>query len=308
MRYAFGLCKRILTNLHFLMFLNGFLLASMLYFLTQTTYEKGLFSSIKTYVEASIDADDTPDSVLVKSMNVCNNLMNNRATTFTSGIASMGPRAGIFHSTGVDLMTTSGACGSYSAVLARILKTFNYPVRIAQMEAGGSPAAHMIVEAYSNGRWVVLDPTFNVVFVTPDHRLATFEDINRNWNFYSKQTPADYNPIYRYENVRYANWTKIPVLLPALKKCLSAIIGKDRTDHFCIRTHFLDVFVVYYYLLLLLEITVFLITLRIYIKSSIFPSRDIPVTFRNLIRYLVPRLPQKAASWVHRLGDRSAAI
>src|SRR5579872_6479429 len=98
MRYVFGLCKRIITNLHFLMFLNGFLLASMLYFLTQTTYEKGLFSSIKSYVEAGIDADDTPDSVLVKSMNVCNNIMNSRATAFTNGLGSMGLRAGIFHS------------------------------------------------------------------------------------------------------------------------------------------------------------------------------------------------------------------
>jgi hypothetical protein len=302
MRYAFSLCKRIVTNLHFLMFLNGFLLASMLYFLTQTTYEKGLFSSIKTYVETGIDADDTPDSVLVKSMNVCNNLLNNRASTFNNAMVNMGLRAGIFHSTAVDLMTTNGACGSYSAVLARVLSDFHYPVRIAQMEAGGSPAAHMIVEAYSNSRWVVLDPTFNVAFVTPDHRLATFDEISRNWNYYSKQTPANYNPIYRYENVRYANWTKVPVIMPAIRKLLSLAIGEQRTMHFCIRTHFLDIFAEYYYMLLILESVVFLITLRVYIKSSIFPSRDIPVTLKNLIRYLWPRLPGKAGAWVHRLG------
>ena len=301
MRYAFGLCKRIITNLHFLMFLNGFLLASMLYFLTQTTYEKGLFSSIKSYVDAGIDKNDSSDSVLVKSMNVINWLLNDRAPAFQK-LDHTGPENTIFHSTGVDLMTTSGACGSYSSVLARVLELYHYPVRIAQMEANGSPAAHMIVEAYSNGRWVVLDPTFNIAFVTPDHRLATFDEIHQNWNYYSKQTPTGYNPIYRYENVRYANWTKVPVVMPAIRKFLSLTIGEQNTAHFCIRTHFLDIFSVYYYLLLVMEAGVFLATLRVYIKSSIFPSRDIPVTLRNLIRYTWPRLPGKAAAWVHRLG------
>ena len=60
------------------MFLNGFLLASMFYFKMQASYEDGLFSSIENSIDATVNADDTQDSVVLKAMNVCNYLMKNR--------------------------------------------------------------------------------------------------------------------------------------------------------------------------------------------------------------------------------------
>lgn len=51
--------KNLVRNLYFLMFLNGFLLASLFYFKMESTYENGLFASIKGSIDNRLDSDDT---------------------------------------------------------------------------------------------------------------------------------------------------------------------------------------------------------------------------------------------------------
>lgn len=95
-----------------------------------------------------------------------------------------------------------------------------------------------------------------------DLRLASYADVQHNWAFYSKQVPPDYKPRYRYEGVRYTNWSKILVLSPLAKLLLNACLGVSRADQICIRTHFLKVYNSWSYLLLLLYTPVGLITLK----------------------------------------------
>jgi len=280
------------------MFLNGFLIASLFYFKMQAAYEDGLFTSIKTSVDSRIDADDTRDSVVVKTMQVCNYLMSNRLTTFANG-ASLGATADFFHPTSVDLMTTRGACGSYSQVLARMLASYHYPIRIAQMRAGGIWAAHNLVEVNTGNRWVVLDPTYNVCFVTPDHRLASFADVHANWPWYSRQIPRGYDPQYRYEDVRYSNWNKIPLVLPAVKRILNLTMGREKADKISMRTWFLQIYTLYCYLTLLVVISISLFTLRKLIQIKVFPDPNIPFTRHNLIKYIGLQIVGKRTGIMH---------
>jgi len=286
-KISFRFLKKLFRNLYFLMFLNGFLLASLFYFKMEATYENGLFASIKGSIDNSLDSDDTQDSILIKAMATCHDLMSNRAPIF-EGTRLLGPRSDFFHGTSVDLMTTQGACGSYSQVMAMILKTYNYPVRIAQMKAGGVWAAHNIVEVKTHHGWVVLDPTFNAHWVRPDGQLASFDDIHKDWNYYSRQVPAGYDTQYSFDDVRYSNWTKIPVIMPAMKGVLDLILGKAKADSISMRTWFLQIWTVYFYVFLFLYIPVFLFTIRRLIRTKIFPNPDIPLTFRNLIKYIRP--------------------
>lgn len=268
------------------MFLNGFLIASLLYFRMQDTYENGLFSSIKTNIDSSLDKDDNTDSLVVKAMHETHLLMKNRAPVFSpTGSASLGVQADFLHPTSVDLMTSRGACGSYSQVLARILVDYNLPVRIAQMKANGMFAAHNIVEVNPNNHWVVLDPTFDAAFIKPDGSLASFADVHNDWSFYAKQVPPGYDGSYRYEDVRYSNWTKIPLVLPALKGLLNLTIGREKADHISIRTWFLRIYFVYFYIALLIWLLLVLHTLRRLVRLKIFPDPQTPFTLRNLLKY-----------------------
>lgn len=263
MKLSLTLIRSLFRNLYFLMFLNGFLIAILLCFRIQASYENGLFASIKSSINERIDSDDTSDSIAVKSMNVCYYLMKPRASTFNENTsAAMGLQAGIFRSSAVDLMTASGACGSYSQVLARIIDAYHYPVRIAQMKAYGYFGAHNVVEVYTGKHWVLLDPTFNLSFIRPDGVIASFADVHGNWPWFSRQVPDDYDLKYKYEDVRYTNWTKIPVVMPAMKKALSLVLGADRVNSFSLRTHFMNTYMVCFNVVLIIEIGLLLATLK----------------------------------------------
>ena len=286
-----------MRNLHFLMFLNGFLLAAMFFFLMESTYENGLFTSIKTNVEGRLDNNDNADSLFVKAMDDSYHLMHNRLSTFAGGEKVLGPEGGLFHSTAVDLMTTNGACGSYSQVLARIIRTFNYPVRIGQMKANGIYGAHNVVEANDGKHWILLDPTYNLYFVRPDARLASFDDVHRDWAYYSHQVPAGYNLQYHYEDVRYTNWSKVPLLFPAIKKVLTWTIGAERTNGMSIRTICMNTFSIYFYIFLILETILFLVTFKRYVKFVVMPRRnEYPVAARTFAKILP--VPEKDKSWL----------
>ena len=75
--------RQICGNLLFLMFLNGFFLASIFYLKMDSSYENGLFTSIKADIDAQINGNDTPDSIVIKAMHVCYHLMSNKGSIFT---------------------------------------------------------------------------------------------------------------------------------------------------------------------------------------------------------------------------------
>jgi hypothetical protein len=276
--------RRISKNLFFLAFLNGFLLASLFYFKMQSSYEDSLFASIKTSIDHRIDRDDNRDSIVLKAMDVCHSLMSNRASTFEGGNLSDN-RTEFFRSVSVDLMTTSGACGSYALVLSRVLEDYNFPVRIAQMYANGVYGGHNIVEVNTGSYWVVLDPTFNFAFTRPDFRLASFADVEHNWGYYSRQVPPGYNSSYRYEAVRYTNWTKIPLIMPSIKYLISLYLGPEKTNTLSIRIWFLRVWTIYSWIALLLLIPVILSIFKSLVRTRVFPNQDTPFTINNLFKY-----------------------
>ncbi|MFI5151813.1 MAG: hypothetical protein ACHQET_00680 [Chitinophagales bacterium] len=284
--------KRIFGNLYFLTFLNGFLLATLFYFKMEGYYEQQLFSAIQSDVDSKIGKNSSKDSLIVKAMHECNALLNSRASVF--GDQSLGGfKADVLKPTSIDLMTARGACGSYAIVLARLLQNYGYTVRIAQMKAKGVYALHNVVEAKTESKWIVLDPLFDVYFKKPDGTsLASFVDVSKNWAYYSQQLPSNYDLSYRYEDVRYTNWNKVPLIFPAFKKLLGIFIGKE-ADTFSMRVHFLKMYDWYFYGTLIIYIPILLLTLKKLIKTKIFPQPNIPLTFSNLVRYLRMRFENK---------------
>jgi hypothetical protein len=285
--------RRVFGNLYFLTFLNGFLLASLIYFKMEANYEKELFRAIHVNISSKIKSSDTQDSVVVKVMHACHDLLINRGSVF-EGQDFEGFKSDLLEPTSIDLMTARGACGSFSIVLARVLQGYNFQVRIAQMKSKGVFAAHNIVEAKTQHGWVVLDPLFDVYFINPSRKLASFEDVKNNWSFYKTQLPADYDPSYSYEDVRYSNWTKIPVILPAIKKMLDLTIGKTEADGISVRTYFLRKYNICFYVILVIFIITLSFTVVRLIKAKVFPQKNIPVTFSNVYKYLRQRVFQKS--------------
>ena len=74
--------RRFLGNLYFLTFLNGFLLASLFYFKMEANYENELFQAIRSDINSKIRPAESEDSLIVKVMHVCHNLLINRGSVF----------------------------------------------------------------------------------------------------------------------------------------------------------------------------------------------------------------------------------
>ena len=284
--------RRVFGNLYFLTFLNGFLLASLFYFKMEASYETELFHAIHSDINSKIKSADSQDSVVAKVMHVCHDLMDNRGIVF-KGMEFRGFKSEMIEPASFDLMTASGACGSYSMVLARVLQGYKFDVRIAQMKSKGIFAAHNIVEVKTEHGWVVLDPLFDFYFVSPSSKLAGFEEVRNNWAYYKPQVPRGYDLNYRYEDVRYSNWTKIPVLLPSIKKILDLTLGKKEADTISLRTYFLRKYNLCFNIFAVIFIVVFSFTIRKLIKAKVFPTQNIPVTFSNVNKYLRQRFFEK---------------
>jgi hypothetical protein len=284
--------RRIFGNLYFLTFLNGFLLASLFYFKMEASYEKELFQAIHTDINTKLKQSDSEDTLVAKVMHACHNLMVNRGSVF-AGKQFDGIKTDLIDPTSFDLMTANGACGSFSMVLARILQGYKFQVRIAQMKSYGVYAAHNIVEAKTLHGWVVLDPLFDLYFINEYKQLASFQDLRNNWAYFRSQVPTDYDMNLRFEDVRYSNWAKIPIILPAAKKILDFTLGKQKADTISLRTYFLRKYDLCFNVFLILFILVFSYTLVRFIKAKVFPERNIPVTFSNLYKYLHLRFFEK---------------
>lgn len=149
---------------------------------------------------------------------------------------------------------TAGGCGSFSLVLAKTLEAAGFEYRLAQMVCNGTDAAcHILVEAKVNEKWVVLDPLFNQTFTTPEGELASFDEVGSDWDTYKLQVPQwrrtappaseQHYPtdFYDYGGVRYTNWQKVPVLMPAVYSALKGLLGEQQASHISLRTYVLDI-------------------------------------------------------------------
>ena len=96
--------RRVLGNLYFLTFLNGFLLATLFYFKMEANYEKDLFQAIRSNINSKLNSGDSEDSVVVKVMHSCHNLLVNRGNVF-EGKQFQGFESDLLDPTSMDLMT-----------------------------------------------------------------------------------------------------------------------------------------------------------------------------------------------------------
>lgn len=244
--------------------MHGALLAVLFWSGVEMNSERRMIDSLKIKILHATTAPGNVDSVFIAAMRLTYNLLEPRVSAnFSRNFLPDLPESFC------DRLTTAPvSCSSYAQVLARILQGFGYPVRIGQMKANGHFGAHIITEAYDGKRWVILDACYGLVFRNAREELAGFEEIQRNWDGFKRQVPANYNFAYRYEDIRYTNWGKIPVMMPATKWVLDKIYGKKEADLICLRTKILSIYKVYLILIMVLESGLILMHIHISYKKN----------------------------------------
>jgi hypothetical protein len=227
-------------------FVSGFSIAFFIQCYRSDQTEARCFQRIANCILHK-QASYNEDSVIVDALHTTYYLLANRSLTFDRNAVLDGD--GYDGSLTADLLTAEGACGSYADVLSQLLQTLGFQTRIAQMKVRDRFGGHILVEAYSKNGWVVLDASFDLYFVRKTGGLASFKDVSTDWPYYRSQAPAGYNMDYRYEDVRYTNWNKIPVVMPFVRQVLVIFIGEEKVDAISVRPLLLRRFRVYYYLM-----------------------------------------------------------
>lgn len=259
---------------YILIFLNGFLLALLMFFFIQKQYENNIFASLATYIHDPAHKNELPgsnainneDSLLIKSVRLVHELTNERSNIFGPHPIK-GINATYLQPVSFDLMTGQGVCGSNAYILGRLLQEMNIDVRFPQMTVNGQHAGHILIEAKTSYGWVVLDAASNTFFRKPNGQLAGFNDVKNNWNYFKDQLPADYNMAYRYEGVRYTNWDKIPLVMPLIKNVMYWTIGKEKTDNYSLRNLVLQKYNILFNITLGVYLLVILFSINLLIKA-----------------------------------------
>ena len=252
-------------------FINGLSVGMLFYFYTESRYENHLFTAVAALVSKDLPDSNRDLEILQRCLHVTHNLENNRSNIFAH-IQVEGFKAKYLQPVTFDLMTGKGACGSNTMVMGRLVQEFGFPIRFGQMKVDGQYGGHIILELNYQNEWKVFDPTYNLFYKRPDGQIATFQDIALDWNYYRKQVPADYDMRYRYEGVRYTNWDKIPILLPALQKLLLTVLPQNYVETISLRVIILRKFAFLFYSSL--AVFVFLHLLRLYLLRNIRKLRS----------------------------------
>jgi hypothetical protein len=235
----------------------------------ERNHEDALYYNIIRATKAN-HSDAEPDTVYIrKLMQTIHTMMFNRLAVFNN-TEQLSIKNRLFHSVDEDLMYGHGACGGFSKVLSRSLQLSGYEVRIGQMKVDGVFGGHIIVEVYLPDvkRWAVIDPLFLLTFPGADGAWAGFEEIKNNWPQYSRLVPADYNKSFRYEDVRYANWGKVPLAGSLIYKSLELIVGKEKAQSISIRPYLLNMYAVWLYVTFALYLLFCVFSYRRFLRQS----------------------------------------
>lgn len=204
-------------------------------------------------------------------MQTINTMMYDRLAVFNN-TEKLSIKNSLFQSVDADLMYGHGACGGFSKVLSRSLQLSGYDVRIGQMKVNGIYGGHVIVEVFieQQQRWAVIDPLFLVTFPSKkDSGWADFAEIKQHWLTYRRLVPADYKSSYNYEDIRYANWEKIPVAGKLLYRSLELLMGKEKAQGISIRPYLLNMYSVWLKGAIFLYIVFCVFSYRRFTKQSV---------------------------------------
>ena len=127
-----------------------------------------------------------------------------------------------------------GGCGSHTRVVVSMLQASGVQSRPLFLLDGSGTARHTVVQARVDGRWVVADSYYGIIYRRRDGQLATAPEIAADPAWYREQTQKarNYPASYDYGRVSIMNWQKVPVLLPALRALSIAAFGAEPVDDF----------------------------------------------------------------------------
>lgn len=119
------------------------------------------------------------------------------------------------------LLDGGGGCSQRSTLLVAVLEEYGIPSRKLLIGLTDRYAGHVVVEAFLDGKWRVLDPLFGYVYRKDGGELATAQDLQANPDLVARVARADQDPYpipyrldaFNYREVTRFNWFRSELTL-----------------------------------------------------------------------------------------------
>ena len=193
---------------------EGVLLAALVVNVRDAVREDAFYRDIATRaVGDAVSKEDQLLALLDKTYHTVTSLREGIQDGTVEDISGLAAYRRLFlDSVAHDTLYPTSRCGSYSGLLVELLKEKGFRVRFGQMldrEDVTGVAHHIVVEVWLDGRWVICDPMYNLVFRGEDGRILGFDEIRRDWDRLQAQCPPDYDKHYDYRGFRRVNFGRL---------------------------------------------------------------------------------------------------
>jgi hypothetical protein len=116
-------------------------------------------------------------------------------------------------------------CGSATNAFLNLSRSSGLEARRLLLLTPDRTAKHVVAEVHLDGRWIIVDATYRVMFQDARGRLLTRADLQdpRIFQEAIARIPG-YIPVYSYERVAHVRVGALPVLGPFLRRALDAVL------------------------------------------------------------------------------------
>ncbi|MGD0305331.1 MAG: hypothetical protein ABSC71_10935 [Candidatus Acidiferrales bacterium] len=115
-------------------------------------------------------------------------------------------------------------CGTATNAFINLMDTGNVPVRRLLLVDERHNAKHVVAEAYTDGRWIIVDPAYRLVLRDSQGRTVTREELTNPETFadVTGKIPR-YDPNYTFDRTEHVRLPRIPILGVPLRDILNRV-------------------------------------------------------------------------------------
>lgn len=107
-----------------------------------------------------------------------------------------------------------GVCGTATNAFVNLASAGGLEARrLLLLDAQGLNTNHVVAEVRINGRWVIVDPTFHVMFTDSNGRYLTRQELADPAVFHdATRNLAGYDPAYNFQHTAFIHFARLPLV------------------------------------------------------------------------------------------------
>jgi hypothetical protein len=116
-------------------------------------------------------------------------------------------------------------CGTATNAFVNLADSAGVPARRLLLLNSQRTAKHVVAEAWVNGRWIVVDPAFRIIFHGPNGELLTREELTNPTVFAAAtQSIHGYDPSYTFDRTVHVRMSRLLALGSLSRKILTVVM------------------------------------------------------------------------------------